>query len=93
MANDRRDGQLDLERLGEKEGYRIDASAFASGTHLQVASDGHTVLIPQPTDHANDPLTWSWRKKHITLFTITMISFLADFGSSIGIPSVIPQAM
>ena len=85
--------QIDLERLGEEQGYRLDVRAFDKGEELKTASDGRTVLIPQPTDHASDPLAWSSRKKHTTLFTITMISFLADFGSAIGIPSVIPQAM
>ena len=85
--------QIDLERLGEEQGYRLDVRAFDKGEDLTTASDGRTVLIPQPTDHPSDPLTWSSRKKHTTLFTITMISFLADFGSAIGIPSVIPQAM
>ena len=85
--------QIDLERLGEEQGYRLNVRAFDKGEELKTASDGRTVLIPQPTDHPSDPLTWSSRKKHTTLFTITMISFLADFGSAIGIPSVVPQAM
>ena len=86
--------QIDLERLGEERGYALDARTLGNTIEdLKIAKDGHTVLIPQPTEHPNDPLTWSWKKKHTILFTVTLISCLADFGSAIGIPSVIPQAL
>ena len=60
----------------------------------ELLKDKHigSVFTTQPTNHPNDPLAWSWRKKHITLFTISLISFLAKFGASIGIPAAIPQA-
>ena len=93
IEKEKHDG-VDLERLGEEHGYTLDARALGDAAiGLKTAKDGHTILIPQPADHPKDPLTWSLPKKHVTLFTITMISFLADFGSAIGIPAVIPQAM
>jgi hypothetical protein len=83
----------ELEKAGEQHGHAVDKRYYAAtGANLRTAPDGHTVLIPQPLDHENDPLNWSSRKKHITLFTITLISCLTDFGSAIGIPTVIPQA-
>ena len=72
---------LDINQLGDQ------------GQGLQVAHDGKTVLIPQPSSDPNDPLNWSALKKHITLLVITVVSFLPDFGSSIGIVALLPQAM
>ena len=59
---------------------------------LKVAADGHTVLIPQPTDDPNDPLNWSWWKKHSVLLALAIISFLPDFGTAMGSVTQIPQA-
>lgn len=46
--------QIDLERLGEDNGYVVDLALLQSvGTQYQdikLAKDGHTVLIPQPSD-------------------------------------------
>jgi hypothetical protein len=78
----------------ESEGYIIDISiedgAKASG--LKLAKDGHTVLIPQPSDDRNDPLNWSWAKKHLVLFVVSFVSFLPDYGSATGAVTLIPQA-
>jgi len=35
--------------------------------NLKLAKDGKTILIPQPTEDPEDPLNWSWRKKHVRL--------------------------
>lgn len=59
--------------------------------NLKLASDGHTVLIPQPSSDPNDPLNWSWRKKHLMLAVISMTAFLGDFGSAAGIPLIVVQ--
>ena len=59
---------------------------------LQIAHDGKTVLIPQPSSDPNDPLNWSRLKKHVTLLVITVVAFLPDFGSSIGIVTLFPQS-
>jgi hypothetical protein len=69
----------------EKGGYVLDASAFAPSEHpLKTASDGHTLLIPQPSEDPNDPLNWSSTKKHLFLFIIAVAAFLPDYGSSTG---------
>lgn len=58
---------------------------------VKTAADGHTVLIPQPTTDPNDPLNWSPMKKHLTLFVISVVSFMPDFVSSTGIITLLPQ--
>ncbi|EXJ96298.1 hypothetical protein A1O1_01424 [Capronia coronata CBS 617.96] len=46
--------------------------------HLKVAKDGHTVLLPQPSDNPEDPLLWSVFNKHALLFTLAYGAFTAD---------------
>ena len=65
----------------------------AEGQGLQTAQDGKTVLIPQPSSDPNDPLNWSRLKKHVILLVITVVAFLPDFGSSIGVVALLPQAV
>ena len=60
---------------------------------VKLALDGHTVLIPQPSSDSNDPLNWSEMKKGIILSVISIVAFLPDFGSSMGIITLLPQAM
>lgn len=63
-------------------GYVLDAEKLGHASDsLKTASDGHTVLIPQPSDDRNDPLNWPWWKKHAVLLTISFISFTPDFGT------------
>jgi len=50
------------------------------------------VLIPQPSSDPNDPLNWSWKKKHIILFIVALSAFCGDFASGAGIPCSLPQA-
>ena len=59
--------------------------------NLQLAEDGHTVLVPQPSSDPNDPLNWSWRKKHMMLLLASFSAFLGDFGSGAGIPLIVLQ--
>ena len=59
---------------------------------ISLALDGKTILIPQPSDDPNDPLNWSPKKKGITLTVISIVSFMPDFGSSMGIVTLLPQA-
>lgn len=74
----------------ENDGHVLDASAIrapsssAQGAYLKTAHDGHTLLIPQPSDDPNDPLNWSSFKKHLFLFIIAITAFLPDYGSSTG---------
>ena len=78
----------------ESEGYvlDVDTEAASNDDGLKVAKDGHTRLIPQPSDDPNDPLNWSWAKKHVILFVISWAAFLPDFGSATGAVTLIPQA-
>ena len=65
----------------------------------QVLNDGKgpfedkSPIHQHSSEDVNDPLNWSWRKKHTTLFIIVIVAFLADFGSSIGAVSLLPQAL
>jgi hypothetical protein len=59
--------------------------------NLRLAKDGHTVLIPQPTSDPNDPLNWSWKRKHMMLAIVSITAFLGDFGSGAGIPLIVLQ--
>ncbi len=86
-----------LHEFRETEGYVIDidteAGSSVNGQGVKLAKDGHTRLIPQPSDDENDPLNWSWGKKHLILFVISFVSFLPDYGSATGAVTLIPQAM
>ncbi|KAK0642869.1 major facilitator superfamily domain-containing protein [Cercophora newfieldiana] len=79
----------------DSDGYVVDVDTEAAGseTGVKVAKDGHTRLIPQPSDDPNDPLNWSWGKKHLILFIISWASFLPDYGSATGAVTLIPQAI
>lgn len=87
--------ELDLDEIGETKGYIVDISLVPDKSlveGLKLAPDGHTVLIPQPSSDPNDPLNWSWTKKHIVLIIISMTAFLPDYGSATGAVALIPQA-
>lgn len=80
--------------IGNPSGYVLDVNEIgAEGQGLQTAHDGKTVLIPQPSSDPNDPLNWSGLKKHVTLLIIAVVAFTSDFGSSIGIVALLPQAV
>lgn len=85
----------DLDRLGETEGYVLDATVFEKehhSRHPKTAKDGKTILIPQPSDDPNDPLNWSQSRKSLILFVISCTAFLPDYGSATGAVTLIPQA-
>jgi hypothetical protein len=85
----------DLDEIGETNGYIVDVSLITDKSlveRLKLAPDGHTILIPQPSDNPNDPLNWSWWKKHVVLIIISMTAFLPDYGSATGAVALIPQA-
>ncbi|KAL4793721.1 major facilitator superfamily domain-containing protein [Aspergillus venezuelensis] len=84
---------IDLEQLGEREGYVLDTSlAQADHRHLKTTPDGKTVLIPQPSNSPNDPLNWSTFRKHLILIVVSVTAFLPDYGSATGAVTLIPQA-
>lgn len=80
-----------IHEYNEKEGYVVDAGKD-SEVELKVARDGHTVLIPQPSDDPHDPLNWSRTRKHVFLFIISATAFLPDYGSATGAVTLLPQA-
>ncbi|OAA43281.1 MFS transporter [Metarhizium rileyi] len=80
----------DAGSITDRNGYLVDAH-FASG-HVKTTPDGSTVLIPQPSDDPNDPLNWTWARKHVFLFIIAATSLLPDYGSATGAVTLLPQA-
>ncbi|KAI7543216.1 MFS general substrate transporter [Hortaea werneckii] len=53
-------------------GYVLDADKITTDDgSLKTAKDGHTILVPQPSENLNDPLNWPWWKKHAVLLTIS----------------------
>ncbi|MCJ1397631.1 hypothetical protein MMC11_000827 [Xylographa trunciseda] len=83
----------DIEQGNEAILLRIDSAGGEKGDagSIRRAKDGHTVLIPQPSDDPNDPLNWSWGKKHIILFIVALSAFCGDFGSGAGISTIVLQ--
>ncbi|CAG9997091.1 unnamed protein product [Clonostachys byssicola] len=80
----RRDGGLLLDAEGlERQDEQVS---------LKFASDGHTVLLPQPTDNTCDPLNWSWTRKHLVLFTVAWAALTADVTAAAGSAIIFPQA-
>jgi hypothetical protein len=62
------------------QGLRPHGSDGGSDTSaLKTAADGQTVLIPQPSDDPDDPLNWSWLKKHTVFLSMIPGCLLADF--------------
>ncbi|PNS20561.1 hypothetical protein CAC42_6011 [Sphaceloma murrayae] len=84
-------GQANLHEYNESEGYIADVDAGLRGD-LKTTKDGHTVLIPQPSDDPKDTLNWSPVKKHVVLFIISFAAFLPDYGSATGAVTLLPQA-
>lgn len=75
----------------ETDGYTVNVDVEHRG-ELKTAKDGHTVLIPQPSDDPRDPLNWSPLKKHVILVIISFAAFLPDYGSATGAVTLIAQA-
>ena len=82
------------ETFSDHGGHILDANQLgAESQGLQTTHDKKIILIPQPSSDPNDPLNWSSLKKHAILLVITVTAFLPDFGSSIGVVTLLPQAM
>ena len=71
--------------------HMLDANQLRD-PNLKTTADGKTILIPQPSTDPNDPLNWSYLKKHIILFVISVMTFVPDFGSSMGVIALLPQS-
>jgi hypothetical protein len=88
---------LDLERVGETQGYVLDEAqlkeqlGLAPGVSLKKSKKG-TVLIPQPSADPQDPLNWpSWKKAAI-LVVIGVNACTADYSAATGGSALLPQA-
>lgn len=89
---------IDLEHIGEKEGYVLDEENLRRTLNIpahagiKTAADGKTVLIPQPSDDPKDPLNWQTWKKTMVLYIVCVAAFTGDYGSAIGGVTLLPQA-
>ncbi|KAJ5888676.1 hypothetical protein N7495_008717 [Penicillium taxi] len=83
---------IDLEEIGEREGYVLNDAVLAQKNGLKTAPDG-TILIPQPSSSPNDPLNWSPFRKHLFLIIISLTAFLPDYGSATGALALQPQGV
>lgn len=89
---------LDLDRVGETQGYVLDEATLrqqlglSPDAKLKTAKDGKTVLIPQPSDDPRDPLNWPSWKKNATLLAICIAGAMGDYGSATGAITLLPQA-
>lgn len=85
---------LDAVAVGDDVGHVLDVHQIHTGSEDEkIAADGHTVLIPQPSTDPNDPLNWPPLKKHVILFVISVVAFMPDFASSIGVVTLLPQVL
>lgn len=84
-------GVVEHHDFNDQEGYVVDA-ADQDHVNNKTAPDGHTILLPQPSDDPNDPLNWSKFKKHLVLIIISMTAFIPDYGSGAGVVTILPQA-
>ena len=71
----------------------VDANTGNVDSNLKLAPDGHTVLVPQPSDDPNDPLNWSSTKKHAILIVLAVTAGLGDYSSAAGIPLITSQGL
>lgn len=82
---------VDLEAIGERDGYLVNDATLAHDQGLKTAADGQTILIPQPSDSPNDPLNWTSFRKHLILIIISCTAFLPDYGSATGAVTLVAQ--
>ncbi|KAH7129144.1 major facilitator superfamily domain-containing protein [Dactylonectria macrodidyma] len=73
-------------------GLLLDTEGLDGDLSLKVAADGHTVLLPQPTEDPSDPLNWSWTRKHLVLFTVAWAALCTDFTAAAGTTIIFNQA-
>ncbi|KAJ5921131.1 hypothetical protein N7466_009457 [Penicillium verhagenii] len=87
----RLEDNLDLEEIGEREGYVLNDASLVNERGLKTTADGQIILIPQPSDSPNDPLNWSSFRKHAILIIISCTAFLPDYGSATGAVTLTAQ--
>ncbi|KAJ6016196.1 hypothetical protein N7540_010787 [Penicillium herquei] len=91
LSPGRIDDGIDLEKIGEREGYVLNDTSLVHDHGLKTTTDGRTILIPQPSDSPNDPLNWSQFRKTLILIVISCTAFLPDYGSATGSVTLTPQ--
>jgi hypothetical protein len=74
----------DLEKNANIDGIYLVSELSNVGLRLKTAKDGKTILIPQPSEDPNDPLNWSWLRKHKVLLILLLPSLLTDWGMTWG---------
>ncbi|RMZ75251.1 hypothetical protein DV738_g5580, partial [Chaetothyriales sp. CBS 135597] len=90
-------GTVDLDRVGEAEGYFLDEArlrqklGLAPDAELKKSPKGD-LLIPQPTDDSQDPLNWSPWKKGVIMLVLTVNACTADYSAATGSSALLPQA-
>ena len=57
-----------------------------------LGSKSSGTLVPEPSDSPQDPLNWSWSKKHTILLVLSATAFLPDYGAASGASTQLPQA-
>ncbi|EXJ79022.1 hypothetical protein A1O3_08523 [Capronia epimyces CBS 606.96] len=88
---------VDLDRIGETQGYVLDEAklreqyGLAPNVPLKKSKKG-VVLIPQPTDDPDDPLNWPAWKKGLILVVLAVNACTSDYSAATGASALIPQA-
>ncbi|KAK8154006.1 major facilitator superfamily domain-containing protein [Phyllosticta citrichinensis] len=63
-----------------------------SSGEVRVGPDG-TVLVPQPSSSPDDPLNWTWKKKHLVMLALIPGCMLSDWALTWGSTVFEKQAM
>jgi hypothetical protein len=74
---------VDVEKDASAGGAYI-VSEVADAQGLKTTKNGKIILIPQPSSDPDDPLNWSWVKKHTVLLALLLPSLLTDWGMTWG---------
>ncbi|KAL1850747.1 hypothetical protein VTK73DRAFT_9599 [Phialemonium thermophilum] len=72
-----------------------DSGAFKDGEGGDASlkrTPGGTLLVPQPTDDPDEPLNWSWTRKHLALFVLALGSFYVKFTATVLAPGAVTLA-
>jgi len=56
-----------------------DDSGRVSPVSSEIEADGTKSLVPRPSTNPDDPLNWSWKKKHAVLISIIPGCLLSDW--------------
>jgi hypothetical protein len=84
---------IDIENSANYDGLYVVKEQNLTANGLKLAKDSSTVLIPQPADDDEDPLNWSWLRKHKAFFALLLPSLLTDWGMTWGTTMFEAQAV